>query len=804
MNVSLYPYQQRVKSLIQSGRSVILQAPTGAGKTRAALAPFIESFFDAATNASPRKCLYVVPMRVLANQFYAEYKALAERYERIHKRKIDVRIQTGEQPDDRRFEGDLIFCTVDQFLSSYLIMPYSLPYRLANLNAGAAVGAYIVLDEFHLLDPESTLPSVMYAVQRLHHLAPVLLMTATFSAEMLRELAGEINAEVVLLPQDQVHAIDTRGNKPARKRFWRTSPDPLSAEAVIEKHKHRSLVICNTVKRARELFRAISQQAEGTPIRVKLLHSQFLRQDRNLIEAELHMLFGKDADRSAGSYIMIATQTVEVGVDVSAEVLHTELAPASSLIQRAGRCARYPGESGEVIVYPVESYAPYSFDNTGDSLWKKEMQAALDWLRQHEGEPFDFAKEQALVNAVGTLRDTRVLFNLSAGAVDRRNAIHKCLSGDARGASRLLVRDADSRMLLIHPEPDQLLDSPYSALGFNLQLQTLFGMVRDWLGRPNAEAPWRVKVLNEDEASSKGDEQRVAYRWETIESEKQISAARVIVVHPALAGYSPVEGFLPDRGGTAFISTIERQMHADRWERPSYALESYADHIGRVVRAFRELALPELCFAGPALERAAGWPPGSVLRAAWLTCLLHDVGKLADGWQEWAHAYQRQIGQPVQPHYAVAHTTFDSRNKAHEEAQATIRAKHPKPNHAGEGALACAQLLTTALDKKEPLVRAALTAIARHHTPFAQECQPFHLRKDAGDHIRGTLALVPDDVASRVNLGELWCKAREREQFANLLATPDDDFGWMAYTLLARALRRADQRGTEMGSPTYA
>ena len=76
----LYPYQERVKQLVQSGQSVVLQAPTGAGKTRAALAPFIESFFDRPSEAFPTKCIYVVPMRVLAHQFVIEYQEYAERY----------------------------------------------------------------------------------------------------------------------------------------------------------------------------------------------------------------------------------------------------------------------------------------------------------------------------------------------------------------------------------------------------------------------------------------------------------------------------------------------------------------------------------------------------------------------------------------------------------------------------------------------------------------------------------------------------------------------------------------------------
>ena len=70
-----------------------------------------------------------------------------------------------------------------------------------------------------------------------------------------------------------------------------------------------------------------------------LLHSRFLQEDRHEIERRIKTLFGQD--NSEGSVIGIATQTIEVGVDITSETLHTELAPASALIQRAGRCARY-------------------------------------------------------------------------------------------------------------------------------------------------------------------------------------------------------------------------------------------------------------------------------------------------------------------------------------------------------------------------------------------------------------------------------------------------------------------------------
>ena len=154
--MSLYDYQQLVKSHLLGSRSVVLQAPTGSGKTRAALAPFIEAFFDLPIDAFPRQCIYSVPVRVLAGQFYREYHDRAESYERIHRRKLDVRIQTGERPEDPELVGDMVFATIDQTLSSALGVPYSLSVGKANVNVGAVLGSYLVFDEFHLFPLEAT------------------------------------------------------------------------------------------------------------------------------------------------------------------------------------------------------------------------------------------------------------------------------------------------------------------------------------------------------------------------------------------------------------------------------------------------------------------------------------------------------------------------------------------------------------------------------------------------------------------------------------------------------------------------
>lgn len=798
--MALYPYQERVKSLIQAGKSVVLQAPTGAGKTRAALAPFIESFFDLPAETSPRKCLYVVPMRVLAHQFVAEYQEYAAAYQRVHRREIKVTIQTGDLPKDRRFEGDLVFCTVDQFLSSFLAMPYSLPQRLANLNAGAMAGAYVVCDEFHLLDPDSTLPSVLYALKQLRALAPVLVMTATFSSSMLGALARDLGAEVELVPPEEARAIEMRDGATAlRQRVWRVAGAPLTAEAVLTEHHARSLALCNTVQGAQALYRDLRHEINmrGLNVDLLLLHSRFLPEDRSTIETRLRQCFGQGASTN-GSIIAVATQAIEVGVDITCERLHTELAPASALIQRAGRCARYPGEQGQVTVYPVERYVPYgreASDSKNDPAWVKEMKSAWEWLRAHNGQAFDFEHEQALVSAVAAPHDQAVLVGLAAGAPRHQEAIHRMLRGERQsGDSRLLVRDADSRLVLIHPDPDTLLHNPYGATGFSLQRSTLHGMFAQWQER-DVDVDWRVKRLIEDKPASE-EVGQTDYGWKNLEDKELLAAANVLVVHPALAGYLPDEGFVGDRGDTGFVSTLPPDAAAHTWEGTRYRLESYAEHVRRVLEAFSDLALPELRFAAPALEQAAGWPAGSVTRAAWLACLFHDVGKLSQGWQAWAHAYQKEIGAPIATTFAAAHTDSDPANAQHKAAGKTVRPR--KPNHAGESALAVGPILVQALEGNEPLVRATLTAMARHHTPFAENAAPYILEAQAGAQIQATLEFLPKEVQSRTNLSRLKVKATQEQLVA--IIRPEDCYGWLAYTQVVRALRRADQEGTARGS----
>ncbi|MBW1982749.1 MAG: DEAD/DEAH box helicase family protein [Deltaproteobacteria bacterium] len=204
--MQLYPFQQQACDLILSGRSVVLQAPTGAGKTRAALYPFFLAWERG--QDFPRKCIYSVPLRVLANQFWDEYTD-----RRRHcglTRPMDVTVQTGARPEDPRLEGNLIFTTIDQTLSNFLNIPYSLSLGQGNLNAGAILSSYLIFDELHLFDPDSSLPTTIHLLRLLRGIVPFIAMSATLSGEMIEALSRELDAEPLVLPPEDLAAIPSQ------------------------------------------------------------------------------------------------------------------------------------------------------------------------------------------------------------------------------------------------------------------------------------------------------------------------------------------------------------------------------------------------------------------------------------------------------------------------------------------------------------------------------------------------------------------------------------------------------------------
>ena len=784
-----FAFQRKVAQHLLSRRNVILQAPTGAGKTKAALFPFLLAHQE---NISfPRKLLYTTPMRVLAKSFHTDFKESPIGEQEIFK----AEIQTGENQDDRQFRSDLIFTTIDQVLSSFLNIPYALGKRQGNVNAGAVVGAYLVFDEFHLFDPDTSLGTVIEILKMLNGITPFLLMTATFSEPLLKHLSEYLNAEVVPVTETELKQIPSQQGK---QREYQVIEQTLlgSTDAIIAQHQQRSTVICNTVARAQDMYQSLrNNPGRDTGTQVLLLHSRFLKKDRKSKEDTIRKRFKRDA--GLDNVILVATQVIEVGLDITCENLHTELAPASAIFQRAGRCARFANESGTVRIYHIPprtdgspNYAPYE---------KETCEATMEAFQKRNEDVLDFTAEQEVINEVHRASDEKILAALKARPI--RSRISEAISGQELALARELIRKNDSRTLLVHDNPEEAFPKPFRVEGFSLYRGTLFGAWDKLQQEAQKQGlSWSLKHPVEVENDSPNSRAAILYNWCEVKEQKTLGISPLFVVHPRLVAYDTEMGFRLEAGEKPCILSVpDGEATQERELNRGYYRETYTEHIEHLLNAYNSRLAAELGYAASQLEQKLEAHKGAIDQAIRLCIALHDVGKLTVDWQEWAHKWQQEVGQPIPENYMAAHTDYDRTNPAVREKEKQFPVK--RPGHAVESVWAIAPLLVQVFGKEQrDLAEACLTAIGRHHAPQAKTCSPYTLHSTAPSEIKTVLQSAGDlGHRAQMHLESLCKQAKPIKPFSHFVQS-DNTLALLTYFLIVRALRLADQEATSQVS----
>ncbi len=851
----LRPFQRRVFDILikeKERRNVILQAPTGAGKTRAALSPFVQNLAYEAS-ALPLTCRYAVPQRVLANQFFRDYEQLARKIDQSAPTRLEdvyrhigrkaIAVQTGEQPDDEQMEAALTFCTIDQLLASFLGTPYGLGLKRANLNVAGVFGSYLVLDEFHLypLSAEGSIfgarTTVLQMLRLLKATTPFLLMTATFSTPLLDRLASLLDAEVISVTDQQELEKLAQGRA---RTFWR-SETPMDAEEILREHRARAknkctLVVCNTVARAQRLYLQL-RQAEADGTRVILLHSRFTPADRRALSLEIEQELGPDHWRD-GEYLgkdmlVVATQVIEVGLDISVQVLHTENAPASSLIQRAGRCARFAHQQGQVWVYPLK---PEDDGSEASTLpYPREIcSATLRALEPLHGRVVGFAEEQELIDAVHASEDTAMLDEYEKYEGQIRERIFTSLRTNDRFFASSLIREVAQVQILIHAHPNQAIqETPWQWESFGMHPSSLLSKTR-WQAWQERAARFEVPVCWEAEPlvqERKDDEdldnrQKTLYRWKPVVNPQAIRQAVMLAFPPELARYDQKLGFLllddqlAEELGTSGYQSVRLPDPQSGKRNSATRQQSYQEHIASLLQAYHFRIAKEIQFTVARLEQAMGLESGTIEQAISLAIACHDLGKLDRTWQQWALewqqlVYQRRHGlayQPPNPAYCFAKTdyTLDEVRKW----QKDVRTK--RPNHACESVVLGRKLIGTSLGitretRQEylPVLRAVCGAIARHHTAQASTYHPVRLSPQAVQAAREALAEThrnqrqsgkwsynPEELLDHIETGgDLDLSEASTPKLTRPdNATPQAELETWLYFLIVRALRLSDQR----------
>jgi CRISPR-associated endonuclease/helicase Cas3 len=362
---SPFAYQLRIAT--DAEMPALINVPTGAGKTAAILGAWLWRRLRNPHSVG-RRLVYCLPMRTLVEQTRDVAKEAIAQLEQagvIEKDRFKVRVLMGGDVDndwESEPEGEyLIIGTQDMLLSralnrGYAMSRYKWPVHFGLLNNDCLW----VFDEVQLMANGLATSTQLAAFRKRFgsvNQSHSLWMSATLKSDWLKsvDFRAEVDAldALILSDADRASAVLSKRLK-ANKTLQRTEyrlPNDI-AQFVKEKHQAgtQALVVVNTVKRAREIYREINKAyGIGQHPQIELIHSRFRPAERE----RWNKLFNEKVEANGAGRIIVATQVVEAGVDISSRLLVTDLAPFSSLVQRFGRCNRN-GEHEQAEIFWVD------------------------------------------------------------------------------------------------------------------------------------------------------------------------------------------------------------------------------------------------------------------------------------------------------------------------------------------------------------------------------------------------------------------------------------------------------------------
>jgi ATP-dependent Lhr-like helicase len=374
-------HQREMLAAARAGRSTLLVAPTGAGKTLAGFLPTLAELIEAPTDGL--HTLYISPLKALAVDVQRNLLTPIAEMDLA----IRVETRTGDTPADRkarqRVRPPQILLTTPESLS--LLQSHEDSFRLFE---GLST---VVVDEIHAFATGKRGDLLALALSRLQVIAPNLRrvgLSATVAdpeafqgwlaphgdAEMVDVVIGDPGAEAeisIMLPEDE--KIPWSGHSGR----WAT----LNVMREIERHR-TTLVFCNTRSLAELIFQDLWAVNE-TNLPIGIHHGSLSIEARRKVEA---------AVASGRLRALVCTASLDLGVDWGDVDLVIQMgAPkgSSRLLQRIGRANHRLDEPSEAILVPGNRFEYLEARAALDAIDEDELDAeifrpgGLDVLAQH-------------------------------------------------------------------------------------------------------------------------------------------------------------------------------------------------------------------------------------------------------------------------------------------------------------------------------------------------------------------------------------------------------------------------------------
>jgi CRISPR-associated endonuclease/helicase Cas3 len=344
------PHPHQAAAADSAAGSAMLIAPTGSGKTEAALLWLQRQ--AAHDGHAPARTVYVLP-------YQASMNAMRERLKKTWPDSL-IGLQHGhaaqalylaalaaDPEQDEKAAADL--ARLNEEISRLYRHPLSVqspyqllksPYQLKGHETlfSSLHGGRFILDEIHAYEP-NRLALIVTLIGFLHRQAAArfFIMSATLPGHVQRVLAAALPGlhTITAAPETfaafqrhRVHVLDGALSDP--DNIARIVADARAGKAV--------LVCCNTVRRAIELYDLI--RAELPDHTVILAHSRFKSRDRIDKEQAILAQVGLGVATGGLRPIVVATQVIEVSLNIDMDTIYSEAAPLEALIQRFGRVNR--------------------------------------------------------------------------------------------------------------------------------------------------------------------------------------------------------------------------------------------------------------------------------------------------------------------------------------------------------------------------------------------------------------------------------------------------------------------------------
>lgn len=339
----LYEHQ---KACAKTRGSAVLIAPTGSGKTESAL---LWACAQAEEEHPVPRLFYTLPYQASMNAMYDRLndKAFPHNVGLEHSRAVLAlyrRLLDNDYTPEKAMRAAKASRDLAR-LNHYpvrVLSPYQIlkaPYRLKGYEVLLSdfFDATFVLDEVHAYEPDRLamiLATVKYLRQSFG--ARFFVMSATLPGLLRSCLVEALGEHAIIQASDglfaefqrhRLHLLD--GDLLDEHGIKRIVDDARRGQAV--------LVCCNTVKRAQQAYELLQGWIPSDQI--LLLHGRFNGRDRLAKEKTVCEATGSESEQRR-PLVLVATQVVEVSLDIDLDVIYTDAAPLEALIQRFGRVNR--------------------------------------------------------------------------------------------------------------------------------------------------------------------------------------------------------------------------------------------------------------------------------------------------------------------------------------------------------------------------------------------------------------------------------------------------------------------------------